>query len=64
MERRRWESRQKFEVVLVGIKSGKISEICNQYQISQAQYHRWRDEFLKKGHRVLEMNRESIYSGD
>ena len=56
MKRRKWESRQKFEVVLAGIKSGKISEICNQYQISQAQYYRWRDEFFKKGPKVFEMN--------
>ncbi|HOL35330.1 MAG TPA: transposase [bacterium] len=48
-KRRKWESRQKFEIVLEGIKSGKISEICNRYQISQSVYYRWRDEFFEKG---------------
>jgi transposase-like protein len=56
MERRKWESKQKFEIVLEGIKSGKISEICNRYQISQSVYYRWRDEFFEKGPKVFEMD--------
>jgi transposase-like protein len=36
-KRRKWEGKQKFEIVLAGIKSGKMGEICNQYQISQSQ---------------------------
>ncbi len=40
------------------LRSGKISEICNRYQISQAHYYRWRDEFFAKCHKIFEMNQE------
>ena len=56
MERRKWAGKQKFEIVLAGLKTGKISEICNRHQISQTQYYRWRDEFFEKGPQVFDLN--------
>ena len=35
---------EKWQIVQEGIKSGKISEICRQYQISPTLFYRWRDE--------------------
>ncbi|MFH2070885.1 MAG: transposase [Elusimicrobiota bacterium] len=56
MERRKWDSAKKFEVVVEGLKSGvSISEMCNRHQISQAQYYKWRDQFINNGRKVFEM---------
>jgi len=58
MEKRVWDSSKKFEVVLEGLKSGaSISEVCNRYQITQAQYYRWRDQFLGNGHKIFELRK-------
>jgi len=46
MSRRKWSPSQKAKIVLEGIKGGSIQEICNAYEISQAQYYQWRDHFL------------------
>jgi len=60
MERRIWESSKKFQIVLEGLKGeGNLSEICNRYQITQAQYYRWRDLFLSKGAKVFELKEKS-----
>ena len=48
MKRRRWESRQKAKIVLEGLKGRPVAELCNEYQISQAQCYQWRDQFLAR----------------
>jgi len=55
MKRRNWTSKEKFKIVLEGIK-GKVplGELCSQYGISQAQYYKWRDRFLDKGEIIFE----------
>jgi transposase-like protein len=54
MERRKWADRQKFQIVLEGL-SGQISitELCNKYQVSQTQYYKWRDQFLRHGDKIF-----------
>jgi transposase-like protein len=32
--------------VIEGLKGKPVAEICTEYQISQAQYYQWRDQFL------------------
>lgn len=54
MERRKWDSKTKMGVVLLGLKGRPVAEICNEYQISQAQYYKWRDQFLEQGHKAFE----------
>ena len=55
MEKRKWTSQQKLQIVLEGL-SGQIeiSKLCAKYQISQTQYYQWRDHLLKFGHQAFE----------
>ena len=46
MKPRKWDGKTKARAVLEGIKGRKVAEICNNYQISQAQYYQWREQFL------------------
>jgi transposase-like protein len=54
MKRRQWDSKTKAKVVLEGLTGKPVSEICNQYQISQNQYYQWRDKFLLESHRAFD----------
>jgi len=55
MKKRKWTSQQKLQIVLDGL-SGKrsVSELCNQYEIVQSQYYKWRDQLLAQGNSVFE----------
>jgi transposase len=55
MKRRQWTAKEKLTIVLQGLK-GEISvaELCNQHQISQSQYYKWRDRLLAEGPKVFE----------
>ena len=60
MEYRKWDSKTKLRIVLEGMKSnGNLSELCNRYQISQAQYYQWRDKLLNQGAKVFESGNEN-----
>ena len=55
MKRRQWSSEEKFQIVLEGLsKQIEISRLCAKYQVSQTQYYKWRDQFLKFGHQAFE----------
>jgi transposase-like protein len=54
MKRRQWDSKTKAKIVLEGLSGKPISELCNQYQISQNQYYQWRDKLLAEAHRAFE----------
>jgi len=58
MKRRKWDAKTKTKVVLDGLSGRDISEICNEHGIQQAQYYRWRDQFLNEAHRVFELNND------
>ena len=53
MRIRKWDSKTKAMIVLEGLKGKQVSEICIEYQISQAQYYQWRDQFLTNMHQVF-----------
>jgi len=55
MKKRKWTPEQKLQIVMQGIKSRAVSEICNEYQIGQSQYYLWRDQFLQNAGKVFEM---------
>lgn len=59
MKRRKWESKQKALIVLEGLKGKPVAEICNEHQISQAQYYQWRDHFLAHMEEPFEVARQS-----
>ena len=54
MKRRHWDSKTKAKIVLEGLSGKPVSELCNEYQISQNQYYQWRDRFFAKAHRAFE----------
>jgi transposase-like protein len=59
MKKRQWSSEQKLQIVMQGIKGRAVSDICNEYQISQGQYYKWRDQFLANAGKVFEMPKQS-----
>lgn len=55
MEKRKWLSQQKLQIVLEGLSDQiEISKLCSKYQIAQTQYYQWRDQLLKHGHQAFE----------
>jgi transposase len=48
-EKRHFTAEQKLEVVLAGIKSGRISEVCRQHEISSTLFYQWRDKLMEGG---------------
>lgn len=56
MQKRKWSSQQKMQIVLEGL-SGQIeiSKLCAKYQIAQTQYYKWRDQLLQHGHQAFEV---------
>ncbi len=61
MKYRQWTSKQKAQIVLEGL-SGQIdiSNLCQKYQVSQTQYYKWRDAFLKNCHQSFEVKKQSV----
>jgi transposase-like protein len=56
MKNRKWDARTKAIIVMEGIKGKPVNEICNEHQLSQSQYYRWRDEFFANIHQVFNSN--------
>lgn len=55
MKRRKWTGKQKLQIVLEGMAGkARLAELCQQHEISQAQYYQWRDRLLKDGSKVFE----------
>ena len=44
--KKKWTSDEKLAVVLDGLKGRKVTEICREYGISDAQYYKWREEAI------------------
>ena len=55
MDRRKWDPKVKTAIVLEGLKGRPIADICNEYQISQTQYYKWRDQFLANAPKLFEV---------
>ena len=54
MKRRQWSAQQKADIVLQGIQGRPVADICLEYEINQAQYYQWRDQFLSNRGAVFE----------
>ena len=64
LQRRKWDAHAKTQVVLQGLKGPPIAELCNEHQISQSQYYRWRDQFLAnaaKAFNVPQQTRREVH---
>lgn len=58
-KRRTWTSKQKAKIVLEGLNGRAVADLCNEYQIHQTQYYRWRDQFLENVPQVFETKQQS-----
>ena len=56
---RRWTAEEKAKIVLQGLKGRAVAELCNEYQIHQQQYYRWREQFLENLDKVFETNKQN-----
>ena len=54
MKRRKWDAKTKAQVVIEGLKGRPVAELCNEYQIGQAMYYKWRDQFLANAPRAFD----------
>ncbi len=59
MQRRKWDSKTKVQIVIQGLKGRTVAEICSEYQISQNQYYQWRDQFLSNAGKAFETAKQS-----
>ena len=60
MEKRKWSSQQKLQIVLEGLSGNiEISKLCSKYKIAQTQYYQWRDQLLKHGHQAFETKNQT-----
>ena len=54
MQRRKWAGQEKLKIVLQGFKGDvKVSEICRGAGISETQYYKWRDQFMRSGDKIF-----------
>ena len=56
---RNWTAEEKAKIVVQGLKGRRVAEICNEYQIHQTQYYKWREQFLEKIPKVFETKAQS-----
>ena len=59
MQRRKWDAKTKAMIVIEGLKGKPVAELCNEHQISQAQYYQWRDQFLAHAPKAFEVHEQS-----
>ena len=59
MQRRKWDAKIKAMIVLEGLKGKPVAELCDEHQISQAQYYQWRDQFLAHAAKAFEVHEQS-----
>ena len=55
MKRRKGDSKTNAPIMLEGLKGGPVAAICQDYQISQAQYYEWRTQFLGSAGKAFEV---------
>jgi transposase-like protein len=54
MERRKWPAEKRLEIVLEGIRTGQISEVCRRQGCSTAQYYEWQRQLLSSANRIFD----------
>ena len=59
MPRRKWDAKTQAMIVLEGLKSQPVAELCAEHQISQAQYYQWRDQLLAHAPKAFEVPAQS-----
>lgn len=59
MKRRDWDNKTKCKIVMEGLQGRSVASICNEYEISQSMYYRWRDTFMENASTAFEVNAQT-----
>ena len=59
MKRRMWDAKTETTIVLKGLNGKLVGTICQDHQISQAQYYQWRDQFLANAPKTFEVAQQT-----
>ncbi len=59
MKRRKWDAKTKAPIVPEGLTGKPVGAMCQDYQLSQAQYDQWRDQFLANAPKTLEVAQQT-----
>lgn len=59
MKRRQWDSETKTKIVMEGFRGLAVSDLCREYEISQSQYYKWRDQFIANASAAFETDKTS-----
>jgi transposase-like protein len=43
---RKWDAKSKAIIVLEGLRGKPVVQICNEHQLAQSEYYRWREQAL------------------
>jgi len=54
MERRRWPAEKRLEIVLEGMQTGQISEVCRREGCSTALYYKWQRQLRSSAKMIFE----------
>lgn len=54
---RNWTKEERLTIVLEGMQSTNISEVCRKHQVALGQWYRWKDTYIEKGEEGLEDRR-------
>lgn len=54
MKRRIYDNKSKASIELEGLQGRSVAILCNEYQITQSMYYRWRDTFLSNAAQAFE----------
>ena len=55
--RRRWAREDRVKIVLEGMESSNVKDVCRKYQVAPGQWYRWKEAYLKRGEEGLEDHR-------
>lgn len=53
-QRRNWTPEEKLEIVLEGIASGNIAEVCRRRGVQVTQYYDWKNRLMQKARKIYE----------
>lgn len=57
--KRKWNAKEKSQIILEGIKGRPVVDICAAYGVSQSLYYAWRDKFFANVSNVFEIDKRN-----
>ena len=52
--KRKWTPKEKLEIVLEGIASGNVNEVCRRRGLNVNQYYNWKNKLFKNVEKIFE----------